>query len=197
MLFRFTKANDHDFFQKSIKANIKGLVFLEFFINLYGFNIWIELILVLIYALIGGMLAISDTDKKYEAVKKLLIHFLSAMGLFFIVYAVYMAIKDFSNFASYENLVSFYLPIILSLSFLPFVYFAALFAGYETLFTRLGFFVSDISVLRYAKLKTIFAFHINLWQLNRWSQHINTSWRFKSKQEVEDAIIGFKNSTVK
>lgn len=195
MLFGFSKANDQDFFKKSIKDNIKGLVFLEFLVNLYVFDIWVELILVPVFALFGGMLAITDTDKKYEAVKKLLIFILSSIGLFFIAYAVYMAITDFSNFASFENLENFCLPIILSVAFLPFVYFAALFGGYETLFIRLGFFVPDVTVLKYAKLKTILAFNINLWKLNKWSEHINTSWRFKSKNEVDEAIICFENNT--
>ena len=147
MLYGFSKANDQHFIKKGIKDNIKGLVFLEFLVNLYVFSIWVELILVPIFALFGGMLAIADTDKKYESVKKLLNFIMGSLGLFFIGYAIYMAINDFNNFSSLNNFENFYLPIIFSLAFLPFVYFAALFAGYEMLFIRLGFFVPDRTVL--------------------------------------------------
>jgi len=194
MLFGFSKANDQQFFKKGIKDNIKGLVFLEFIVNLYVFSIWVELILVPIFALFGGMLAISDTDTKYELVKKLLNFIMGSLGIFFIGYAIYMTINDFSNFASFKNIENFYLPIILSLAFLPFVYFAALFSGYEMLFIRLGFFVPDKTVLKYSKLKTIIACNINLLKLNKWSEHIYSSWRFKSKNEVDEAIIGFKKN---
>ncbi|MBT4482075.1 MAG: hypothetical protein HOC71_00180 [Candidatus Latescibacteria bacterium] len=194
MLFGFSKANDQHFFKKSITDNIKGLMFLEFLVNLYVFSIWVELILVPVFALFGGMLAIAETDTKYETVKKLLNFIMGSIGLFFISFAIYMAIKDFSHFASFENLENFYMPIILTVGFLPFVYFAALYAGYEMLFIRLGFFVPNVTVLKYAKFKTIIAFNVNLWQLNKWSEHVYSSWRFKSKNEVDEAIIVFKKN---
>jgi hypothetical protein len=196
MLFGFAKANDQHFFKNGVKNHIKGLVFVEFIVNLYVFNIWVELVLVPIFAFLGGMIAIAENDKKYESVKKLLNYIMGSLGLFFICYVTYMAINDFSNFASFKNLENFYLPIIFSSAFLPFVYFAALFSGYEMLFIRLGFFVPDRIVLKYAKLKTIIAFNVNLWKLNKWAEHIYSTWRFKSKNEVDEAIVGFKKKTV-
>jgi hypothetical protein len=196
MLFGFSKANDKKFFKKGIKDNFKGLVFLEFFFNLYVLSIWLELILVPIFAIFGGLLAIAEHDKEFEIAKKLINSIMTFMGLFFISYAIYMAIKDFKNFVSFENLQNFYLPIILTISFLPFVYLAALFAGYESLFIRLKFFIPDLIVLKYAKLKTIKAFNINLWQLNNWSKHVYSNWRFKSKIEVDQAITAFKKGHV-
>ncbi len=192
MLFRYSGANDPHFFIKGIKDNIKGLVFLEFIVNLYVFSIWVELILVPVFAVLGCMLAIADTNKDYQAIKNLLNFIIGCFCLYFVGHAIYMAIIDFRHFASVENLENFYLPIILSVTFLPFVYFAALFSGYEMLFIRLGYFVPDRAVLKYAKLKTIIAFNFNLWELNRWSEHIYSTWRFKSKKEVDEAILGFK-----
>ena len=84
------------------------------------------------------------------------------------------------------------MPILFSITFIPFVYSAALYSGHETLFIRLGFFVDDASVLKYAKMKTIFAFNLNLWKLNKWSKYIYSSWRFKNNQEVDEAILLFK-----
>lgn len=65
----------------------------------------------------------------------------------------------------------------------------------EMFFIRIGFFIDDTKVLRYAKRKTIFAFNLNLWELNGWSKYVNSEWRFKEKQEVDDAILIFKNAT--
>ncbi len=194
MLFQFSKANDPNFLKEAFKGNIIGLIVLEFLINLYVFDLWFELILVPVFVLIGGMIAIAETDEKYKMVKKLLDFIMSLIGLTFIGYASYKVVTDFKHFATLEHFETFYLPIVLSITFLPFVYFTALYAGYETLFIRLQFFVKDAAVLRYAKKKTIFAFNLNLWELNKWSEHINTSWRFKAKNEVDEAVRGFKNA---
>lgn len=193
MLFDFAKANEPTFFKSAFKDNLKGLIFVEFLVNLYVFNIFAELFLVPVFAVLGGMIAIANADEQYEIVKKILNFILGIIGLSFLGYASYMAIKDFSNFVSLKNLESFYLPILLSILFIPFVYFAALYAGYETFFKRLRFFVPDVAVLRYSKFKTLFVFNINIWELNKWSEYINSEWRFKSKNEVNEAIVDFKN----
>ena len=105
-----------------------------------------------------------------------------------------MVVTGFEHFTTLENFSKFYLPILLTVMFLPFIYFTALYAGYESLFIKLQFFVEDGVVLKYAKKKTIVAFSLNLWALNKWSEHINTSWRFKDKKEVDEAVRGFKNA---
>lgn len=195
MLFDFQKGNDSNYFKSSLKDNLKALIILEFIVNLYVFALWLELLLVPFMAIIGGMLAISETNKEYEIIKKILNFTMSLIGLIFIGYAGYMIATDFKIFATFENLGNFYLPILFSITFIPFVYLFALYSGYETFFIRLGFFVEDTNILRYAKRKTIFAFNLNLWKLNKWSKYVNSSWRFKEKQEVDDAILVFKKAT--
>jgi hypothetical protein len=192
MLFSFQKANDQEFFKNSVKGNIKGLVFLEFFINIYVFNFWIEFIIVPVSGILGGMKAIAERNKEYEIVDKFLNFILIAAGFFLLFYASYKVVTDFENFATLQNLESFYMPILLSILFIPFVYFAALLSAYETLFTRLHFFVPDKAVLRYAKFRTILSIQFNLWKLNRWSDYINKNWRFKNKKEVKEAVAAFK-----
>lgn len=194
MLFDFSKVNDPNFFKNSIKDNLKCLIFIEFLINLYVFDLWFEIILVPVFVFFGGMIAIAETDEKYEMVKKVLTFIMSLIGLVFIGYASYMVITDFKHFATLENFENFYLPILFSITFLPFVYLAALYAGYETFFVRLKFFVPDGAVLNYAKIKTIYSFNFNLWKLDKWSKYISSSWRFKTRNEVDEAIMSFKNA---
>lgn len=192
MLFNFQKANEPKFFKNSIKANVKTLVFLEFFINIYVFNFWIEFIIIPVFGIIGGMKAIAERDKEYKIVDKLLNFILVAAGLFLVFYSSYKVVTNFKNFATTQNFESFYMPILFSILFIPFVYIAALIAAYETLFTRLQFFVPDKTVLRYAKFKTILSIQFNLSKLNRWSDYINKNWRFKNKKEVKEAVAAFK-----
>ncbi|WP_157068157.1 hypothetical protein [Desulfosarcina cetonica] len=194
MLFDFQKANDQKFFKNSVKDHIKGLVFIEFFVNLYVFNFWIEFVLIPILAFAGGMKAITERDKEYEIVDKLLNYVFILVGSIYIIHSTYMVITDFENFATMGNFESFYIPILLSILFIPFVYMAALVAAYESFFIRLQFFVPVKSVRTYAKLKTFLSIKLNLWKLNKWSVYVISNWRFKNKKEVQDAVVGFKQS---
>lgn len=192
MLFEHSKANNESFFKNVIKDNLKILVALEFIINLYVFSLWVELILVPTFGILGGMLAITEFNKQYEVVQKGINYIMTIIGTFFIGYAVYMTASDFNNFLTLGNFKNFILPILLTIMFSPFIYFWALYASYETLFIRLQFFVNDKSLLSYVKKKTIFTFRLNLWVLNKWTKHINTL-RFEDENSVDEAIRKFKN----
>jgi hypothetical protein len=193
MLLDYSKANDQNFFKNAIKDNLRILIVLEFFINLYVFNLWIELLLVPIFVILGGMIAITDTDGKYHTVRTFLNYIMAIIGLGFTIYALYMVAVDFKRFATLENFANFYLPLLLTTMFLPFIYFAALYASYESLFVRLQFFVKDSSLLRYVKKKTLLAFGPNLWVLSKWSKHIITL-RFMDEKGVDEAIRDFKSA---
>lgn len=193
MLFEFSKENDVGFFKSAIKDYIKLLVLLEFIINLYVFSLWLELLLVPFSALLGGMIAIAETNLKYKKVQKILNYILAIIGLAFTVYAVLIIISDFNEFATLVNFWNFVIPILLTILFLPFIYFVALYACYESLFIRLQFFIKDNSILKYAKKKTLIAFRLNLGLLNRWAKHINTL-RIRDNREVDEAIKVFKEA---
>jgi len=193
MLFENSKANNESFFKNSIKDNLKVLVVLEFLINFYVFSLWIELLLVPVFGILGGLLGIAASNKQYEAVQKSLNYVMAIIGTFFIGYALYMTVSDFNNLFILNNFKSFILPVFLTIMFLPFIYFWALYANYETLFIRLQFFVRDKSLLSYVKKKTILAFRLNLWSLNNWSKYINTL-RFEDHDSVDEAIRNFKGS---
>ena len=191
-LFDCQKAKDQNFFKESVKDNIKGLIFLQFFINLYVFNIWVEFMIIPIFGIIGAMKAITERSKNYEIVDKLLNYILLANSFFLLIYAAYYLIYDFKNFTSMQIFESFYIPILLSILFIPFIYLTALLEAYEIFFIRLRFFVSDKTVLRYAKQRTIFSIQLNLWKLNRWSDYIIKNWRFKNNNEIEEAVAEFR-----
>lgn len=194
MLFNFEKANNPDYFKNSLRDNLKVLVIVEFIVNLYVFNILVEFLVFPIILMLSIILALSETDSKYESVNKFLNGTFAIIGIFLLFYAVNQIISDFSGFITYKNLNDFYQPILYSLAFIPFVYLVALYSNYETFFVRLSFFVEDKSVLRYAKFKSIYAIKFNIQDLSRWSNYINSNWRFKDKQEVDDAILVFTKS---
>jgi len=191
MLFENLKANNESFFKNSVKANLKVLVVFEFLINFYVFSLWVELLLVPVSGILGGLLGIAATKKEYASLQKSLNTFMAIIGTLLVGYALYMTINDYKNLFTLHNFESFILPILLTIMFLPFVYLWAVYANYETLFIRLEFFVSDKSLLPYLKKRTFLAFRLNLWSLNKWAKHINTL-RFEDRASVDQSIRAFK-----
>jgi len=187
LLFQWERATKAAFFKTAIKENLRLVILVEFIVNLYVLNLFIELLLVPLFVVIAVMIAVAERDAKYETIRKFLNRLMIILGLFIGAYALLKIAIDFKHVATLATLETFLLPIILTLFFLPFVYLVAVFANYENLFKSLDFFIRDKSVRKYAKQKILRAFGLNLSGLNRWRQHIG-SLHMVDRQSVNKAI---------
>lgn len=133
--------NDAQFFRKKLLSNLEFMVIFGFIINLYTFSLPAEIVLMPFLFLLFGMIAVAEIDKKHAPIKRILAFFLSAVGIFFLFYAVSMAILDFGNFFSIATLKDFLLHPMLTILVLPFIYFLALYSIYDGLFMRIDLFV--------------------------------------------------------
>lgn len=174
MLINSDKANkDEHFFRKILLDNIKLIIVLEFIINLYVFNLVVELILIPILFIVVMMSAFAETKKENMQVKKAMGFILVIIGICFIIFVTYNIIIDFKGFASLDNLRGFLLPPVLTTFYLPFAYFMALFMIYETFFLRINILISKNKALtKYAKRKILEECHFNLRKLNIFSKKL-------------------------
>ncbi len=182
------------FFKKVLKDNLKVIIVLEFIVNLYTLNFFFELVLVPILFFVVAMNALAETKQEYAQVKKFLDYVLSAIGVFFIIFALGKIIGDYQAFVESENLKSLVLPPILTTAFIPFLYFFALLMAYETLFMRLGFFIkNDSSLLHFTKVKIFKLCHFNLPKLNRFAKDSTTDLiRLNNRAHVTQMIEKFQ-----
>lgn len=194
MLFKSDHANKHDFFKSKVKENLRIVVIMEFIVNFYTLNLWLELLFVPLMAVIGGMMAIAERDSQYDPVRKLLNGFMVLVGIFLTGYAFRMAVVDFKGFATIATLESFVLPILLTLAFLPFVYLVAIYTTYESLFIRLQFFIKDQSLLKYTKKRTLQVFHFRLVALDEWSKNIY-KLNLVDRQSVDEALLNMSTAS--
>ena len=193
MFININRTKEDDYFRKAVVDNVKFVVFIEFVTNLYVFNLWAELILVPVMAVIGGMMGVASTNQKYKQVESCLTKIVGIIGIGFIIYALYHAVVDFKEFASLENLREFLLPLLLTVTFLPFVYIMAIYVTYDLIFMRIKHLIKNSALARYAKWKTVFAFHLNLRALNKWLKKI-VRLKFDSKEEIKQATMSVKAS---
>ncbi|MGY6277852.1 hypothetical protein [Methylomonas sp. MgM2] len=172
--FRINKiADDPHYFQNAIKDNIKLIVFIEFLVTFYTFNLVVEIVFVPFMALIGALLAVSQTDEKYILVQKALSKLIEIIGISIIIYTSYRLIVDFNDFAQVQTVLDFFVPIALSIFLLPLIYIFHVYMVYEGVFVRMQFSIKDEKLRTYAKRSSIINYKLDLSALRRWADALN------------------------
>jgi len=151
-----TSDTDQNLFRKIIVSNIKIVIIIEFIVNTYTFSLVGELILIPVVTFIVILEVVAKTDEKDSSVAKLMNGLQIIIGIVILIFAISNVVSDYKNFGSLDTLRNFLLAPLLTISFLPFIYFMVLFATYELLFTRLNLgYEKSKKLKRYAKRKII------------------------------------------
>jgi len=175
---------DPNFYIKTIKNNLKLIVILEFIVAYYPFNIFLELIIVPVTAAIGVCTVFTKQHPKIKAIAN---NILLLFGLVVLIHAIIKLVTNFSEFISIQTFTDFYLPPLLTIFFLPFLYLLVLFITYENGFLRINSLVKKPDVQRYAKIQSLLLFNVRISLFRRWLQHI-VHFRIKAKSDVKKTI---------
>lgn len=172
--FRINKiADDRHYFKNAIKDNLKIIVFIEFLVTFYTFNLVAELVFVPFMVFIGALLAVSQTDEKYILVQKVLSKLIEIIGISIIFYTAYMLVIDFNDFAQVQTVLDFSVPIALSILLLPLIYIFHVYMVYEGVFVRMQFSIKDEKLRAYAKRSAIIKYKLDLSALRRWADALH------------------------
>lgn len=163
---------DKSFFKHSVIDNLKLLAILQFIVGVYTFSLWVEILIAPVLAFIGGMLAIAENNKKYHQVKVLLEYCLSLFGVILIVYTLYMLVTNFGAFGKEKTVYDFFVPPLLTLFYLPFIFVMLVYTTYEQVFIRLKFSIKNEFHRYLAKLYALVLFNVRMSLLDRWSYQV-------------------------
>lgn len=114
-----------------IRDNIKMIIFLEFFLNAFVFSLGVELLILPVVSVLMLMQFFAKDVVKNERVYKFTSTIISIFGFTALFYCSYQLYYNWQTFFSIDNLRTFLYPVILSVLFLPFLYFLVLFIHYE------------------------------------------------------------------
>lgn len=128
-----SSVEDH-YFKHMITDNITFAVLAEFFIDTFPFNFLIELILQPVFIALISIQIRSKYREEYRAVTN---YFLSIFSLIIIGHIIIQVFKEYTQFNFIQTAITLALPLILSILYLPFAYFLALYSKYEILFLRM------------------------------------------------------------
>ena len=167
-----TIKKNNDFFKHSVISNLKLLAIIQFIVGVYTFPLLVEIILVPLYVTIGVMTAIAASDKKHAQVESFLEYLVLAFGLLVLIYTVYMLSTDFGKIAKEKTLYDFIVPSLLTIFYLPFIFFMMIYSSYEQIAVRLRFSIKN-NILRYeAIIYAFLVFNIRINLLEHWADHL-------------------------
>lgn len=178
---------DEQFFQKTVRDSIKFTIVLEFIVGLYPFSLPVELALIPTLALLGVLIAVSEMKQGHFILKRIFGWLLALFGIVILGHSVRSLLADSETFENLEWLIALFLPSVLTLFFLPFVYLLALLVTYQTVFIRLSFQNQGSSLIGYAKRRIVLNFGFQIKKLLRWSKK-HPSLKFNDKEAFLNLI---------
>lgn len=179
---------DRRFFKHSVLDSFKLLAVVVFIIGKYTFSIFGELILLPVLTLLVLMSEFSAKDKNHSAVKNLIDWILSGIGFYILAYIIFKMITDFSQIANEQTIYDFFIPPLLTLFFLPFVFALLVYSTYENVLTQTQFAIKHKGHRLAAKLLAMVFFNVRIELLERWSGmlHLQT---ISSYRDVLSSIL--------
>lgn len=172
-------------------SSLRILAIIQFVVGIYVFSFLLEMILVPLVSLFALLYAFMDSREEYEnelMLKKVLINILTLYGFVLIVFTIYMAFIDYNQFASWHNLQDFLVPVLLTILYLPFVYFLVTYSCYERAFIRINFKFENHELRRFTKYYVLYKFNFSYGLLRKWLASLSLR-TLQSKKDVKQSVL--------
>lgn len=179
---------DARFFFKTILVNLEVMVLFVFLSDFFPFSFWVEFLLVIpLVTLLVMLVVVAEYQKGAEQVRRLLVGVQSFIGFVLIGYAVWQVVKSYQQLMHVQVLFSLGLPFVMSVFFVPVLFFVCTLSAYEDAFLVVSFKGGDDKRLaRWKKRRLFLRFGLNLkaLQLFRRSAAIHDYGWVKTKDEA-------------
>ena len=134
-----SKKVDKKYFINYAINNIKIIAILEFIVSNFTFNIICELILIPFVTFIALLDVVAETKEEYKDTHKILSKLLTIIGFCILFYSFKKAIDTYTQYSNIDLLISFIIPFIYSIFFIPITYIMVLYSEYEKMLMRLNY----------------------------------------------------------
>lgn len=133
--FKLGTKRTNDFpFRKIVAENFTSSAILEFFVGAFTFSFGAEMIAVPAFSLLVIMQNYDRSNPKYQSLHKVIDGITVVVGFVLLWFTIGVAIDVISTDGITDVLVSFCIPVIFSIAYLPVIYFVAVKALYHDLF---------------------------------------------------------------
>lgn len=177
------KKDSNNFFSDTLKSLLSLTVFLQFIINFQTFGFLVEFIIIIPTLTILSILSASfSKDDDHKKLKKSIDLLLSIIALSFIINFTINFVQNYKSFLNTQTLKDFFIPVLLTIFYLPAFWFLLLYVKYEEIFVRLHFFIKNKKLINLSKLLIIINFRHKKDLLESWFDHIKIHHISNSKE---------------
>jgi len=167
LVFKINDAKSNAYFKGILFSAIKWTILLEFVVNLYSFSLFAEIMILPVLVFLALTQAVAEMDEKHKVVSTFLQNIIAIVGLSIFSYSLYKTVINFDAVLTFQNLVSFLLSSTITILFIPFIYFLALYNTYESYFIHLDFMTVKKDKVKEVKKLILRIANINLDKLLR------------------------------
>jgi hypothetical protein len=182
---------DSMYFRKTLRDIFSATAIVVFVMELHSFSLLAELVLLPLMSAVGLAYAMSKTQPEWKSVRNLLEFILTIICLWIFIYKIYQITLDFRKLNTEDTAKEFFIPILLSLMFLPFIYCLSVYETYEKTFRRIRSRIDDPSLQNYARWQAILHFRTDLDFLRRWARHVALSY-ISDRENIKQSIRHIK-----
>lgn len=173
------------------KEQCKFSLFFEVVVNAYPLPLLWEILLILAFAALTGLITASELNPEYSGARRFFTSILAALVVGLLLLTVWHFYQRPEEVFSISGLKDFCLPIYFTFVVLPYAYLVAVYAGYEALFsTRLArHAMMPAEVRSYAKRRLISTCHLNVNHTRRARAFLAPEFRWAdTRVKVDDEI---------
>jgi len=167
------RKDSNNFFRDTLTSLLSLTIFLQFIINFHTFGFLIEFVIIIPTLTILSILSASASkNENHKNLKKIIDLFLSIIALFFIINFTINFVQNPKFFLNNQTLKDFFIPVLLTIFYLPAFWLLLLYVQYEEIFVRLHFFIKNKKLINLSKLLVIINFRYKKDLLESWFDHI-------------------------
>lgn len=131
------KTISEHYFKNMLTDNLKFAALVEFFTGTFTFNLILELIILPVITFFILMQTFSKHKEEYQFAHKVLDYIVTILGFLILSFTAKLAINSYKNIEGTQIIVSFFLPLVFSLLYLPIAHGFAIYSKYELLFIHM------------------------------------------------------------
>lgn len=143
LCFGAISSKENSYFRNAVIDNVRITVVFECVFSTFTFSLLAEIVIILSTTFLVCLETVAKREEKSKGVAKLISWLLTVCGLIILILTVKAAISEFQMDMASSMLASLIIPLVLSILYVPFAYFLALYAAYELSFLRMRFCEPD------------------------------------------------------
>ena len=130
---------ESDYFKNILIDNFKFTALVEFITGTFTFPLYIEFLLLPCMVVLYIFQAYTEGKEQYKNANIFFNFIIACAGITIIYFTIKEALSSYDKVGSIDLIVSFIIPIVFSIAYLPVAYLFAIYAKYQILFMRVVF----------------------------------------------------------